>query len=115
MALPKKRSPLADKGRIAKALETAGRGGQVNQSEPEPRKGRAPGKSKAAGNPVKNQGTVGRPPHDEDLKLKAFNLPIPMIDDLARIAADEYGNNISLLARRVFSDFLDKHNKKKNN
>lgn len=115
MALPKKRSPLADKDRIAKALETAGRAGQAHQPEPGTRKGRAPVTSKAPGNQVKNQGTVGRPPHDEDLKLKAFNLPIPMIDDLARIAEEEYGNNISLLARRVFRDFLDKRKTKKHN
>jgi hypothetical protein len=115
MALPKKRSPLADKERITKALETAGKMGQAASPEPSSRKGRAPGKNKVVRNPGKNSGSVGRPPHDEDLKLKAFNLPIPMIDDLARIAEEEYGNNISLLARRIFRDFLEKRKTKKNN
>lgn len=110
MALPKKRSPLADKDRIAKALETAG-----NMGQPVSRKGRAGAENKVSGNPGKNQGLVGRPPHDEELKLKAFNLPIPMIDDLARVAEEEYGNNISLLARRIFRDFLKKKKTKKNN
>ena len=106
MALPKKRSPLADKDRITKALETAGKMGQSNS-----KKGRASAPKKAGGNQGKNQGSVGRPPHDEDLKLKAFNLPIPMIDDLAKVAEEEYGNNISLLARRIFREFLKKRKK----
>lgn len=115
MALPKKRSPLADKDRITKALETAGNMGQASPPEPSVRKGRGAGENKATRNPAKNQGVVGRPPHDEDLKLKAFNLPIPMIEDLAKIAEEECGNNISLLARRIFNDFLKKRKTKKNN
>ena len=115
MALPEKRSPLADKKRITKALETAGRVGQTPKPEVSAKKGRAKSGSKVLKNSGKNQGSVGRPPHDEDLKLKAFNLPISMIEDLAEIAEEEHGNNISLLARRIFRDFLNKRKSKKKN
>jgi len=61
----------------------------------------------------KNDQKPGRPPFQDDMKLKAFNLPVELIEKIQKAADQEQGagkgrGNSSLWARNLFERELKK-------
>lgn len=74
-------------------------------------KGKAAATVEEATTARKAKRKVGRPQkplHEEILKLKAFNLPISLIEKIVEYAELHHDGNASAFAKEVFSDFFRK-------
>jgi hypothetical protein len=72
-------------------------------------KGTAASTLQEATSAKKTKGKVGRAPKSPDeevLKLKAFNLPLTLIQEIVDYANVKYNGNASALAVDVFREFL---------
>jgi hypothetical protein len=63
----------------------------------------------------KGKRKIGRPQkslHEEVLKLKAFNLPLSLIEKIVNYADQKYDGNASALAIDVFKEFFENRGNK---
>ena len=57
--------------------------------------------------PMKKQGKVGRPAkHTEATKLKAFNLPLSLIQQIEEEAEEQTAGNASALIMRILQNYF---------
>ncbi|MDD2462823.1 MAG: hypothetical protein PHI97_02395 [Desulfobulbus sp.] len=74
-------------------------------------KGQAAATVEEATTAKKGKRKIGRPQkpiHEEVLKLKAFNLPLSLIEKIVEYADKHYDGNASALAKEVLGDFFEK-------
>lgn len=56
------------------------------------------------------KGKAGRPPvYDEARKVKGFNLPLSLIEEVNEVAKREFAGNASVLATEALQNFLEKY------
>lgn len=78
-------------------------------------KGQAASTVEEATTAKKGKRKIGRPQkplHEEVLKLKAFNLPLSLIETIVHYADQKYDGNASAFAKDVFREFFEKKGNK---
>jgi hypothetical protein len=78
-------------------------------------KGQAASTVEEATTAKKGKRKIGRPQkplHEEVLKLKAFNLPLSLIETIVQYADQKYDGNASAFAKDVFKEYFEKKENK---